>query len=97
MTAPSATTSFVQFLCTPFGEGGSFAVLTPIEKFEDYDKPPLVSRMLSGDALQLGDPGGLEARAHLAVTLSGEPRGSPEPPPLVRFADRPLPGRAHAS
>ena len=36
----------------PFGEGGAFAVLTPIEKFEDYDKPPLVTRVLAGDALR---------------------------------------------
>jgi len=36
----------------PFGDGNTFAIVTPIDKFEDYDKPPLVARMLSGDALQ---------------------------------------------
>lgn len=36
----------------PFGEGSTYAVLTPIDKFEDYDKPPLVSRVLTGDALR---------------------------------------------
>jgi hypothetical protein len=36
----------------PFGDGATFAIVTPIEKFEDYDKPPLVDRMLSGDALR---------------------------------------------
>lgn len=36
----------------PFGEGATFAIVTPIEKFEDYDKPPLVQRMLTGDALR---------------------------------------------
>jgi hypothetical protein len=36
----------------PFGDGNTFAIVTPIDKFEDYDKPPLVARVLSGDALQ---------------------------------------------
>jgi hypothetical protein len=36
----------------PFGEGLTYAVVTPIEKFEDYDKPPLVQRVLTGDALR---------------------------------------------
>lgn len=36
----------------PFGDGGTYAIVTPIDKFEDYDKPPLVTRMLSGDALR---------------------------------------------
>ena len=35
----------------PFGEGLTYAIVTSIDKFEDYDKPPLVSRVLSGDAL----------------------------------------------
>ncbi len=36
----------------PFGDGNTYAIVTPIEKFEDYDKPPLVARMLQGDALR---------------------------------------------
>jgi hypothetical protein len=36
----------------PFGEGLTYAIVTAIDKFEDYDKPPLVSRVLSGDALR---------------------------------------------
>ena len=35
----------------PFGEGLTYAIVTPIENFAEYDKPPLVSRMLTGDAL----------------------------------------------
>src|SRR5215471_11707384 len=30
----------------PFGEGFTFAVLTPITKFVDYDQPPLLVRTL---------------------------------------------------
>jgi len=36
----------------PFGDGLTYGIVTPIDKFEDYDKPPLVARMLSGDALR---------------------------------------------
>jgi hypothetical protein len=36
----------------PFGDGGTFAIVTPIENFEEFDKPPLVSRVLTGDALR---------------------------------------------
>jgi hypothetical protein len=36
----------------PFGDGNTYAIVTPIDKFEDYDKPPLAARMLQGDALR---------------------------------------------
>jgi hypothetical protein len=36
----------------PFGDGSTFAIVTPIDKFEDYDKPPLVQRVLSGAELE---------------------------------------------
>jgi hypothetical protein len=34
----------------PFGEGFTYAVLTPIAKFVDYDQPPLVVRTLGAEA-----------------------------------------------
>lgn len=34
----------------PFGEGFTFAVLTPITKFVDYDQPPLLVRTLGAEA-----------------------------------------------
>jgi len=34
----------------PFGEGFTYATLTPITKFVDYDQPPLVVRTLGADA-----------------------------------------------
>jgi len=36
----------------PFGDGATYAIVTPIEKFEDYDKPQLAARTLSGEALR---------------------------------------------
>src|SRR5262245_59006083 len=33
----------------PFGEGFTYAVLTPITKFVDYDQPPLVVRTLGAE------------------------------------------------
>ncbi len=36
----------------PFGDGNTYAIVTPIAKFEEYDKPPLAARMLQGDALR---------------------------------------------
>jgi hypothetical protein len=34
----------------PFGEGFTFGIVTPIEKFETYDSPPLPQRVLGTDA-----------------------------------------------
>jgi len=36
----------------PFGQGSTYAVVTQIDKFADYDQPPLPQRMLTGDALR---------------------------------------------
>jgi hypothetical protein len=36
----------------PFGDGSTFVVVTEIEKFADYDQPPLPQRLLSGEALR---------------------------------------------
>jgi hypothetical protein len=36
----------------PFGEGSTYAIVTQIDKFADYDQPPLAQRMMSGDALR---------------------------------------------
>ena len=37
----------------PFGQGSTYAIVTQIDKFADYDQPPLPQRTLSGDALRV--------------------------------------------
>jgi hypothetical protein len=34
----------------PFGEGFTYAIVTPISKFADFDQPPLIMRTLGADA-----------------------------------------------
>ena len=36
----------------PFGDGLTFVLVTEIEKFADYDQPPLPQRLLTGEALR---------------------------------------------
>jgi hypothetical protein len=36
----------------PFGDGSTFVLVTEIEKFADYDQPPLPQRLLTGEALR---------------------------------------------
>ena len=48
----------------PFGDGSTYAIVTPIDKFEDYDKPPLAARMLTGEPLRAY----LEKNASLTVS-----------------------------
>jgi hypothetical protein len=36
----------------PFGEGSTYAIVTQIDKFADYDQPPLAQRMMDGDAFR---------------------------------------------
>jgi hypothetical protein len=34
----------------PFGEGFTYAIVTPVAKFADFDQPPLITRTLGADA-----------------------------------------------